>query len=110
MIYTIYNPKLVKCYFGFKDSVSFTGVVKDNANTIAYYLNGKFHREDGPAIEFASGRKDWYLNGKRHRTDGPAVAYANGDKWWYLNGNFYGVNDDYTNESWMRFIKLELLK
>jgi hypothetical protein len=51
-----------------------------------WYLNGKLHREDGPAIERANGDKWWYLNGKQHREDGPAVEYANGDKWWYLNG------------------------
>ena len=28
-----------------------------------WYLNGKFHREDGPAVEFANGTKDWFLNG-----------------------------------------------
>ena len=26
-----------------------------------YYLNGKLHREDGPAIEYANGTKRWYL-------------------------------------------------
>ena len=25
-------------------------------------LNGKLHREDGPAIERADGSKSWYLN------------------------------------------------
>ena len=30
----------------------------------SWYLNGKYHREDGPAIEFADGSKHWYLNGK----------------------------------------------
>jgi hypothetical protein len=29
-----------------------------------WYLNGGLHREDGPAIEWASGRKSWWLNGK----------------------------------------------
>ena len=29
-----------------------------------WYLNGKLHREDGPAIESANGSKSWYLNGK----------------------------------------------
>ena len=48
--------------------------------------NGKNHREDGPAIEWASGIKDWYINGKLHREDGPAVEYTNGDKFWYING------------------------
>jgi hypothetical protein len=50
-----------------------------------WYLNGKYHREDGPAIEYADGDKFWYLNGKYHREDGPAVEHANGDKFWYLN-------------------------
>ena len=25
-------------------------------------MNGKLHREDGPAIEYANGYKSWYLN------------------------------------------------
>jgi hypothetical protein len=53
-----------------------------------WYLNGKYHREDGPAVEYADGDKFWYLNGKYHREDGPAVEHANGDKWWYLNGEY----------------------
>ena len=48
-------------------------------------LNGKPHREDGPAIECADGTKEWYLNGKRHREDGPAVEWADGTKEWWLN-------------------------
>jgi len=51
-----------------------------------WYLNGKRHREDGPAIELANGAKEWYLNNKRHREDGPAIEYADGYKDWYLNG------------------------
>ena len=51
-----------------------------------WYLNGELHREDGPAIEDANGSKVWFLNGKLHREDGPAIELANGDKWWYLNG------------------------
>lgn len=50
-----------------------------------WYLNGKIHREDGPAIECADGSKKWYLNGKRHRIDGPAVEYASGLKLWYID-------------------------
>jgi hypothetical protein len=34
---------------------------------------------------YANGDKSWFLNGKRHREDGPAVEYADGDKYWYLN-------------------------
>jgi len=51
-----------------------------------WMLNGKRHKEDGPAVENANGCKLWYLHGEVHREDGPAVEYANGDKAWYLNG------------------------
>lgn len=54
--------------------------------TKEWYLNGKRHRTDGPAIEHSNGSKGWWLNGKRHREDGPAVEYADGTKQWYLNG------------------------
>ena len=33
--------------------------------TKEWALNGKLHREDGPAKEFSSGSKSWYLNGKK---------------------------------------------
>ena len=38
-------------------------VVYKNGNKF-WYLNGKQHREDGPACERASGRREWYLNGQ----------------------------------------------
>ena len=56
------------------------------SGTKHWYLKGKLHREDGPAIERAGGTKEWYLNDMRHREDGPAVEFNNGDKYWYLNG------------------------
>lgn len=36
--------------------------------------------------------KRWYVNGKQHREDGSAVEYADGTKQWWLNGNFEGSN------------------
>ena len=70
--------------------------VHDNG-TREWYLNGKHHREDGPAVEFANGDKCWYLNGKRHREDinpetgltCPAIEYANGNKYWFLNNKYH---------------------
>ena len=50
-----------------------------------WVLNGKYHREDGPAIEHVNGDKEWRLNGKYHREDGPAIECSNGDKEWWLN-------------------------
>jgi hypothetical protein len=51
-----------------------------------WHLGKKWHRVDGPAVEFASGSKSWYINGLRHREDGPAVERYDGSKKWYLNG------------------------
>jgi len=62
------------------------GPAVESANGDKYwFLNDKRHREDGPAVEFADGNKEWHLNGKLHREDGPAIEYVNGGKWWYLN-------------------------
>jgi hypothetical protein len=36
------------------------------------------HREDGPAVEWADGRREWWLHGERHREDGPALEWADG--------------------------------
>ena len=62
--------------------------------------HGRFHREDGPAIEFPNGHKVWYINGECHREDGPAVEYINGDKEWFVHGKFHRKNGpavDYAN-------------
>jgi hypothetical protein len=54
---------------------------------------GIFHREDGPAIEYATGTKYWYLNGRLHRENGPAVEWFDGEKKWCLNGTHYKYED-----------------
>jgi hypothetical protein len=67
---------------------TYTVKINDSGNRV-WYLNGKLHREDGPAIEYPNGDKWWYLNGKYHRTDGPAVEYANVYKAWWINGELH---------------------
>jgi hypothetical protein len=69
-------------YITYKVKVEYDGTKK-------WYLNGKLHREDGPAIEYPSGTKEWHLNGKLHREDGPAVEYWSGAKRWYLYGELH---------------------
>ena len=58
----------------------------------AWYLNGKLHREDGPAVKWVSA-KYWYLNGFLHRKDGPAFERSDGYKEWHLNGNKYSEKE-----------------
>ena len=42
-----------------------TGLVIDRRGDKHWYLNGIWHRENGPACEWADGYKAWYLNDKR---------------------------------------------
>ena len=37
-------------------------------------------------IKWRDGHQEWYLNGKHHRTDGPAVVWPDGDEDWYWRG------------------------
>ena len=73
--------------------------------TIYYYNeNNEYHREDGPAVEYVSGYKEWWKNGKRHREDGPAIEWSNGEKRYFYNSILY--SEIKTDEEWIRFIKL----
>ena len=51
-----------------------------------FYFNakGQCHRLDGPAAEWTDGDKEWYMNGKRHREAGPAIEYSSYKllEWW----------------------------
>jgi hypothetical protein len=37
--------------------------VYDNGDKVWKLPSGYFHREDGPALEYASGTKLWWING-----------------------------------------------
>jgi len=60
-----------------------------------------YHKNDGPAVEYADGTKYWYQDGLRHRLDGPAVERVDGTKSYYLNGRYYP--DISTDEKWIIF-------
>ena len=59
----------------------------------SYILNGKYHRLDGPALEYPNGTKFWMVHGKYHRTDGAAIEYSNGRKEYWLNGKQYSFEE-----------------
>lgn len=85
---------------------NFTGFCKLIIDeSIVYYKDGLLHREDGPAVEHASGHKEWLINGFNHREDGPAVEYADGDKCWFYKDKIYGYDNDFTNETWKEKVK-----
>lgn len=44
---------------------NFTGIVQKYEGKF-WYKNGKYHREDGPAVEYSDGYKMWFLEDKRY--------------------------------------------
>ena len=64
---------------------------KDRHGHIWWKLsNGKLHREDGPAVEYADGGESWYRFDVPHRTDGYAIIDVADDvKSFYILGKRY---------------------
>jgi hypothetical protein len=58
-----------------------------------WWLRGRRHRTDGPAIDDADGSKQWFVNGELHRTDGPAIEWSDGGKEWCLNNEIFSFNE-----------------
>lgn len=68
-----------------------------------YYMDsetGFYHREDGPAVEWRSGKKEWFFDGYQHRIDGPAVIYSDGTEEYWLHGKMH------TKQEWEYEISL----
>ena len=65
----------------------------DEYGTKIYYKDREMsiiHRNDGPAIEYSSGSKEWWVDGVMHREDGPAVILVTKPrKEWWINGNLH---------------------
>jgi hypothetical protein len=73
-------------------------------NFECHYVNGKLHRDDGPALIHTDGSKFWYKHDNWHRVDGPAVEYTDGGKLWYLNDKRLLVKSQEEFEQYMRLI------
>lgn len=65
---------------------NFTGIVEIPHVSKRWYVDGKLHRENGPALEYLCGHKEYYLNGQLHRIDGPAVEMAFNNNLFFLFG------------------------
>jgi hypothetical protein len=105
-------------------------IVQDD--TKKWYLNGRLHRADGPAVEYEHGAiwysngrlhradgpaktcdgvEEWYYDGRRHREDGPAIIRPDGSREWYLGDKLHRTdgpaveNADGTEEYWIRGMK-----
>ena len=96
-------------------------IINENDDKFWYNEKGQYHRDDGPAIEYQNGSKEYYQNGLLHREDGPAIEYglAAGHgklhKQWRLHGKlhredgpaFEGINGD--KEYWINGVQYDSL-
>jgi hypothetical protein len=71
-----------------------------------WYINGKRHRLDGPAIDIVHtyGYRSWWIDGKKHREDGPAVESPNGVNQYWISGVQIHCED---NEEFLRIVKMK---
>lgn len=70
-----------------------TVYTKDVHGIERWQVDGRLHREDGPAIIYPNGDQYWYKNGKLHREDEPAIMYFRGKQSWYKNGQLHREGD-----------------
>jgi hypothetical protein len=87
------------------------GIVKENATIMLQtekgsklFLNkaGKYHRLDGPAIEWNYGAKEYFKNGIRHRLDGAAYESKDEKQFWfegkqYMEAEYWIVSKEIEN-------------
>lgn len=70
--------------------------------------NGKKHRLNAPAVYSYNSqmilREAWYNNGILHREDGPALIYRDGIKEWVINGSYLNCK---SQEEFLKLLKLK---
>lgn len=86
-------------------------LITDDHGGKQWWLNGQFHRIDGPAIELPDGTKEWCQHGQLHREDGPAIIHPDGYQAWCQHGQFHRADgpavewSDGSKEWWLFGIK-----
>lgn len=64
---------------------------------IMWMRSGQRHCPNGPAVILGNGTKAWYQNDNFHREDGPAIEYASGEVQYWVNGIYF------SKEDWMEY-------
>lgn len=81
----------------------------DHPNGGSWWLNGKRHRDGGPAIVNAY-IEHWIFNGRFHREDGPAyIDKLKNDIRYFIEGNEIPEKDFWTmRRLWKKFCKARI--
>lgn len=96
---------------GKKHCLTGPAVIRENGNT-QYWVNGRLHRDDGPAVEdHIKKYYAWHKHGSFHRIGGPAIMYKNGSEEWFVSGDRHRLggpaiihmdNNTVTKEEWYK--------
>ena len=85
---------MIEFYYSWDIPKNFTGVCKlVFDNSIRYFKDGLYHKEDGAAIIFEDGKKEWYYKNICCGSE----RYQN----FYLNED----NIPFTNEAWVEVVR-----
>ena len=76
---------LISVLEGYKDTIKILGQIEV---PIEVYNDGTevYKTKDGFRYEYANGDVEYIRDRKYHRTDGPAIEWVNGGKAWFVNG------------------------
>jgi hypothetical protein len=80
-------------------------IINEFGEIFYYNDNNLLHRINGPAFNDGKGTKWWYINGKPHRLDGPAIE-CDGIELWYIYGQYIPCKD---NDEFLRIVKMKYL-
>jgi len=77
-----------KNYFlGLNMAIKYTNISYEEYKRLLFHHNLQYNIVSNKlkpyCIEYPG--KEYRINGKKHREDGPAEIYSNGEKYWYLN-------------------------
>ena len=83
---------VIKTYFNPKKKRRARKVIDTYGDTYYYNSKNQHHRKNGPAV-ITRYYNLWYKNGIIHREDGPAVEWHHGSKEFYLDGKQYSERE-----------------
>lgn len=97
-------------------------IIENRSNTVQkyrWYIKGTYflHNEGEPAVEYKNGNKFWYQHHKFHRLDGPAMEYRlfdrdgslihTGGTLYYINSDSYEEEDYWKHPEVKRYMYLK---
>jgi hypothetical protein len=78
--------QIIKVNYWFDVPQNYTGIVEHADSSKCTFLNGMYHSyDDKPSFVSYNNDKYWHFEGKYHRIDGPAVEFSDGSVEYWCN-------------------------